>query len=190
MCQRLLRSASLQEALFRIDREIADEVARSSCPHCGGTLHVGNYPRKPRGGASGLGSESAQRFSFCCGSEGCRRRSTPPSVRFLGRRLYLGVVVVLVTAMLHGVTQRRAATLRAELEVSRRTIERWRTWWHDEFPSTPTWRSSMGRFVPAPERGRMPASLLERFEGSDRERVVSLMRLLAPLSTTTWHGPV
>lgn len=52
-----------------------------------------------------------KRLSFCCARPGCRRRVTPPSVRFLGRRLYVAAVVVLVTAMAPGVTPKRAAYL-------------------------------------------------------------------------------
>jgi len=186
LCQRLLRSASLYKALFRIDEEIAAEARRSSCPRCGGRLHWANYSRKPRGADLDLGEDYAQRFSLCCGTEGCRRRATPPSVRYLSRRVYLGVVVVLVTAMMHGVTARRAAQLSAELEVSRRTIERWRCWWSEEFPSSSTWKALRGRFVPTPKRERMPASLIERLDGDEYERVVRLLRLLSPLTTTSW----
>jgi hypothetical protein len=28
-----------------------------------------------------------QRFSFCCAVGGCRKRTTPPSLRFLGRKV-------------------------------------------------------------------------------------------------------
>jgi hypothetical protein len=38
------------------------------------------------------------RFSFCCDRDGCRNRATPPSVRFLGRKVYLGAVVMLISA--------------------------------------------------------------------------------------------
>ena len=64
-----------------------------------GMLHSARYPRKPRGGLDDLGPDYATRLSFCCAVDGCRRRTTPPSVRYLGRRVYLGAVVVLVTAM-------------------------------------------------------------------------------------------
>ena len=44
------------------------------------------------------GEEFVRRFSLCCGREGCRKRATPPSLRFLGRRVYL-CAVVLVASM-------------------------------------------------------------------------------------------
>ena len=36
----------------------------------------------------------SRRFSLCCGRDGCRHRATPPSVRFLGGRVYVGAVVI------------------------------------------------------------------------------------------------
>ena len=47
-------------------------------------------------GPGDLPDEYRYRFSFCCDRDGCRKRVTPPSVRFLGRRVYLGAVVILI----------------------------------------------------------------------------------------------
>jgi hypothetical protein len=86
--------ASLEE----FDRQIAEAVAAEGCRHCGGPLHQGNYERKPRGGQiAGAGEAFTLRHSLCCGREGCRRRALPPSLRFLGRRVYLEAVVLLAT---------------------------------------------------------------------------------------------
>ncbi|XXX63876.1 hypothetical protein WME82_36210 [Sorangium sp. So ce128] len=84
--------------LEALDRAIVRRVAASRCPACRGPLHAGNYPRKPRGALIAPEGEAfVVRFSFCCGREGCRRRATPPSLRFLGRRVYLGVVVIVAS---------------------------------------------------------------------------------------------
>jgi hypothetical protein len=37
--------------------------------------------------------------------DGCRSRTTPPSLRFLGRKVYLATIVVLVSMMQYGVTE-------------------------------------------------------------------------------------
>ena len=80
-------------ALEAVDASIARRVADARCPVCGGALHVSNYGRKPRGGLiAQAGEASVLRFSLCCEKEGCRKRATPPSLRFLGRRVYLGAV--------------------------------------------------------------------------------------------------
>src|SRR3984893_16426162 len=70
-------------------------------------LHSARFRRKPRGGPAGLGEAYDQRLSFCCASDLCRKRMTPPSFRFFGRKVYLGAVVVLVSAMRQGATAAR-----------------------------------------------------------------------------------
>lgn len=182
MCHALLRDASLYDVLLTVDHDLAAEARAAGCP-CGGVLHSARYPRKPRGGPDDLGPEYATRLSFCCAVDGCRRRVTPPSVRYLGRRVYLGAVVVLVTAMRAGLTPCRAAQLREWLGVSVRTLARWRRWWGETFVTSPFWQGAKGRFAPPVEPRALPASLLERF-GADhaRDRLVALLRFLAPLT--------
>jgi hypothetical protein len=86
--------------LTRIDEEIARQVAAARCSWCGGPLYRSDYDRKPRGGLiAAAGEKHVRRISLCCGSEGCRHRATPPSVRFLGRRVYLGAAVVVASAL-------------------------------------------------------------------------------------------
>ena len=140
------------------------------------------YPRKPRGGPANLSPERERRFSFCCDRGGCRGRATPPSVRFLGRRVYFGVTVVLVTAMAHGTTPRRSAELRAQLGVDRRTLSRWRRWWQEHFPASPFWREHGARFSPPVLADGLPCTLLDRFSSAGtQDGVVALLRFLAPL---------
>jgi len=150
----------------------------------GGRLHQARYPRKPRGSPAELGEEAyAWRHSFCCAREGCRRRKTPVSVRFLGRRVYVGVVVLLATACESGLSRRRVAALRERLGVSERTLRRWRTWWRERFPGTRFWRTARAGFVPPVAVDALPASLVERFVGAEPiEQVVRLLRFLGPLS--------
>src|SRR5580658_1782572 len=88
----------------------------------GGARHQANYRRKPRGRPAALGEEHDRRFSFCCSVDGCRDRSTPPSLRFLGRKVYLAVIVTLIAAMRDGVTERRLGKLAATVGVDRRTV--------------------------------------------------------------------
>ncbi len=181
MCHELLCDARLYEQLLRFDEDLAACVRAEGCA-CGGRLHSAKYPRKPRGGPSDLEGYDS-RWSFCCDREGCRRRVTPPSLRFLGRRVYLGAVVVLVTAMLHGVTGRRAAKLRELVGVDRRTLERWRRWWREAFSSTSLWRDAKARFMPPVAEAELPASLLARFCGGHRGELMSMLKLLLPLTT-------
>jgi len=179
-----MSEASFYEWLERIDVELA-ETARAAGCGCGGVLHRATYPCKARGGLRELGAGYDRRLSFCCARRECRQRRTPPSVRFLGRRVYLGAVVVLVAAMRAGPTPRRVATLVDLLGVSRRTLERWRRWWHTTFAESVFWKAAAGRFARPPARPHLPQSLLERFAGDERERLVATLRFLGPITTRT-----
>ena len=185
MCLTLLQDSRLYPFLFTIDREFAEQARAAGC-HCSGRVHRADYDRKPRGGPSGLGPEYERRFSFCCAREGCRNRKTPPSVRFLGRRVYLGAVVLLVSAMQGGITERRAAELQQRIGVSRRTLWRWRSWWREAFPSSEFWKRERGRFMPLLNESILPSSLLGHFTGEDdRSRLIQALSFLAPLTTQT-----
>jgi len=177
-----MSEASFYAFLERIDAELAEGARATGCG-CGGVLHRATYPRKPRGGPRDLPCGYDRRLSFCCGRRDCRRRRTPPSVRFLGRRVYLGAVVALVSAMLNGPTPRRVATLGVHLGASRRTLERWRRWWRTTFAESAFWKAAAGRFARPPESGRLPSSLLDCFRGDERTRLISTLRFLAPITT-------
>jgi len=178
----LSRDARFHGVVLEIDRDVAAAARAKGCEACGGTLHRACYSRKPRGGPAGLDGESDLRFSLCCAERECRKRHTPPSLRFLGRKVYLGAVVVLVSTLRHGATPARMRKLREHLGVSRRTVERWRTWWREAFAESAFWRVASSAFMPSVETGRLPASLFERFLGNEEERLVLLLRFLGPIT--------
>lgn len=181
----MLSDPRLYVALARFDEELADDAQRAGCA-CGGRLHRADYPRKPRGGPPALGDLHNRRHSFCCDVDGCRRRTTPASVRFLGRRVYFVAVVVLVSAMRHGPTPTRQAALRERIGVSARTLERWRTWWRETFTVSVVWKSVCGRVIPAPEVETLPASWMASMgEMHDVERLQWILAWLLPLTTFT-----
>ncbi len=162
LAQELHRCGSFWSLLLSIDRDLAECARRQGCP-CGGRLHCANDPRAPLGGHEHLPDEYGQRFSFCCERDGCRKRLTPPSVRILGRKLYLGAVVVLISAMRQGPTLRRARELSRLFGVDRATIARWQTFWRDRFPKTPFWKIARARLVPVVEIVSLPYSLVDGF---------------------------
>lgn len=193
MLQPLLRDVRFFRALAAFDVDLAEETRQGGCVECRGALHRSRYPRKPRGLPSDtLKPAYSQRESFCCSDRDCRKRHTPPSFRFFGRRLYVGAIVVLVSAMTGGITERRAAALKERMGVSMRTLRRWRSWWRSVFVETPFWKGAGGRFAPPPPDPQgLPASLLERFTGPQpRDRLVACLRFLAPLTTRSWTARV
>jgi hypothetical protein len=149
-------------------------------------LHSARYPRKPRGIRSALDSNYESRLSFCCSQDGCRRRHTPASVRFLGRKVYLGVIVVLITALHHGLTDQRRSQLIEELDVPSQTLWRWRRWWREQFLQSRCWKGLAGQLIPPITTHALPGSLLERMTGEIlTERLVHLLGLISPVTTST-----
>jgi hypothetical protein len=179
----LLADATLFDALLAIDHDLASTAQAGGCLICGGRLDHGDYPRKPRGGPVTLGPGYDRRCSFCC--DACRKRLTPVSVRFLGRKVYLGVVVLLATVLRHGPTPMRVARLRDHLGVSRDTLARWHRWWRDAFVHTAFWKAARARFAPSIDEAALPGSLLARFSGEGHTPIQMLLRFLGPLTTTS-----
>ena len=185
MYHELPPSSSFWRFLFSIDQDLAETARQKNCA-CGGRLHRANYPRKPRGGPDDLPEEYGRRLSFCCDRDGCRKRTTPPSVRFLGRKVYLGAVVVLVSAMRQGPTPRQIAELTRLFGASRRTIARWQVFWQETFSRTPFWKIARVRLVPVIEIDSLPRALTEAFlrNGELTPAWGKLLRFLSPISIT------
>jgi hypothetical protein len=172
------------EGLMAIDLALVEEAAAGSCRFCGGRLHRGDYPRKPRGGLMGRAAESFdRRFSLCCGREGCRRRATPPSVRFLGRRVYIGAVVIVASVV--ALMAPLASAARRATGIAAQTTRRWLRWWRGAFTTTSVFVQIASRLLPAVSRVRLPASILERLAGPAERRVELLLGWLLPITTVT-----
>ena len=182
MYHELPGNASFWLFLFSVDQDLAQSARKEACP-CGGRLHSANYPRKPRG-AEDLPEAYRYRFSFCCARDGCRKRVTPPSVRFLGRKVYLFAVVILVSAMRQGPSPRRVRELSGLFGADRRTLARWQVFWREHFPQTPFWKSARGRLPATAAIVILPRALVEAFlRGSDAcQDWGRLLRFLAPIT--------
>ena len=182
MCHALFQDPVFFRLLTRIDAEFAAKTRQGRCPKpkCAGPLHVADYPRKPRGCPASVREEYSSRLSFTCGW--CDARTTPDSVRFLGRRVYVAVALMLLAPPAGSA----ACALGELLSVSARTLGRWRTWWQRDFQRTAFWQSVRERFAPSVPAAALPQSLLERFKGpTSHERLEQLLRFLCPLSTAS-----
>jgi len=179
----LLADPQLYALLQRCDEDLAAAQRAAGCPRCRATLHWGSYPRKPRGVPRSWIVGDWRRLSLCCARRDCRQRATPPSMRFLGPKVYVGAVVVLVAALRCGPTPARCRLLEQWVGVSRHTIVRWRQWWTETLIATPFWRAAAAALMPPVTIGQLPASLLERFAGCARDRLQALLRWLAPITT-------
>ncbi len=178
VCHTLLQSPQFFQLLLQIDAELAAQMHATLC-QCGGVLHRANYPRKPKACPEEVLADFQSRWSFCCNL--CRKRSTPMSVRFLGRRVYVALAVVVLAVKRNKIN---AATTQASeaLGVPERTIARWRQWWLQFFCATTLWQAQCARFMPSVELTELPQSLVTRFTGAAHEAMVRLLRFLSPLS--------
>ena len=185
MCHAFVLDASFLALLQQIDDGLAEQALAGGCPYCGGPLHRAPYPRKPRGVHHTLLDEGYRfRHSFCCAVDGCRRRCTPPSVRFFGRRVYLGFVVVLCSSVSIG----RVVALARELSVSLKTIRRWRRWWQQTFCMLPGWAVWRLQLAAPIDPQRLPESLWERFGALTPTTLTSLLRWITPLLSAPGHA--
>jgi hypothetical protein len=168
------------EQLAQWDRSMADAVQAAGCA-CGGRLDRADYPRKARWGSAMPEPDPSwsKRLSLCCATEGCRRRVTPPSVRFLGRCVYAEVVVLV--ACVRALAAAEAASERADAGVPRRTVKRWLSWWRTVFLASALWQELRSRLLPPLDESRLPASLVER--APLPSPLLHVVRWLSPLTT-------
>lgn len=179
--EKILKDLDMIKLLDSLDEELAAEAKADGCRYCDNPLHCADYGRKPRGVPCW-----DSRYSFCCSV--CRRRTTPASVRFLGRRVYAGIIVVLLAAMAQGLTRVRMEVLRRELGVDVRTLKRWREWWLAEFVESLFWKGARAVFMPLLDEAEMPLSLVDGFTAKKRDGLVKLMKFLSPITTGAGLG--
>jgi len=89
--------------------------------------------------------------------------------------------VVLLTAM---VARGRVRDLCRELEVDRRTLDRWRRWWQEEYSSSRHWRALRARFADPPRDG-FPRSLLLLIKASSPLTAHPIRTLLRAMGAIT-----
>jgi hypothetical protein len=170
--------------LFEFDKQILERAQSGGCPHCGGRLDRGDYPRKPRGPLEQFGEAYSRRFSLCCSRDGCRRRLTPPSVRFLGRKIYVAALVIAAAAAWIQASRRPGRIL----DVGRRTVHRWVRWWSGGFVESAFWTEARTRFMPPVIERKLPLTLLERFADQAPEPsaiVAAALEFVRPITTVS-----
>lgn len=178
----LLDRATLFRKSHEIDKEIALRWKSKRCDKkgCGGPLHKAHYQRKPRGEACEIPEEYAIRMGWCCGW--CRRRCLPPSCLFWGRRVYWGIVIILVTAAKEGLNHGTSLSLSQKLNVPPRTIGRWVRYFKDVFPKTNQWQRLRSPVTSHVRNDDLPRALLKLFLSSTTcalTAVIHCMKFLA-----------
>jgi len=171
------------QQLTRIDLAWAEQVRQGGCADCGGPLVRSDYSRKPRGELGEAAEEYARRVSFCCRRDGCRHRATPPSLRFLGRKVYVGAVVIVASVVGRAALTPECRPPRRIEGVPARTVRRWLTWWQTVFALGSFWVEAKAFFATPVAIAQLPTSLLARFRCAGPAAIEALLRFIAPVTT-------
>jgi len=155
--------------LEELDAQLVRETQRQGCPSCGGRLDRADFPRKPRGLPAEAEVFFERRYALCCSREGCRRRTLPPSVRFLGRIVYVALAVLAACL---------SAALSRRWQETRR-IARWLGWWRGQLGRSRAFMRLRGHFASPVEVSALPASLAEQFGGRSSAQLRAILLLLA-----------
>ena len=101
------------------------------------------------------------------------------SVRFLGRRVYVALAVVVLAVKRNKINAAITAVAKT-LGVPERTVARWRQWWLQHFACTALWQEMNARFMPPLQIVDLPLSLIGRFTGAPQEAMLRLLSFLSP----------
>jgi hypothetical protein len=112
----------------------------------------------------------------------------PPSLRFLGRRVYLGAVVIVASAVALSVAS--AAAARRATGIAARTTRRWLGWWRGAFAATSVYVDLTARLVPTPARAMMPNSILVMLSPDPQQSAGELLRWLLPITASEGCGSI
>lgn len=179
----LFFQASFWLMLYAIDQKIAKKFQSKPCQRCGSNLHKNNFPRKPRGIPLEFEVHFSSRFSFSCGR--CDKRATPPSARFLGRKVYISLFVVLIPYLV--LTNLNTANFFSKLinlppnTFSPVTLKRWLRWW-DNVPYSRIWKKIRGNLGPNMDNLALPLFLIEQFQIQEVDPSLIMMAMLGFLS--------
>jgi hypothetical protein len=106
---------------------------------------------------------------------------------FFGGKQHPAAMMVVCCALLHGLTSQRARGMRDAFGVSEALVKHWQAWWRT-LPLSPFWKTVRGRLSPSFNTRALPITLLDSFPGEPQEKLISLLRLLLPLSSRSAPG--
>ena len=116
---------------------------------------------------------------------------TPPSLRFLSRKIYSSVLIVLIFLLESDTDEGRIEELNRLLgtDLSVETLRRWRRFWVQEVPDSNTWKRSGFSHSMAQ---MLPVSLLNQFHETRDKRLKKMLRWMLPLTAgiTLFDVPV
>jgi len=177
----LLIDTSFYNSLLALDKLIAEQVKQVNCQFCQANLNQSHYSRKPKGVPAGLDDNYSLRFSYCCAREGCRKRFTPPSMRFLSRKVYCSVVIIVIFLLSPQSDESRIDKFNQLLgtELSVETLRRWRRYWVKTVTQSHTFKRAAFVQDLSPS---LPSSLLNLFQQDEKSSLKMGLKWLLPLT--------
>lgn len=141
----ILEDSSFFQTLQSFDEDICEAARQSGCGFCEGHLDSSHYMRKPRGIEwAAIDAQSMRRFSLCCRSAGCRKRTTPMSLRFAGRKVYCSLFILLYVAVNESRQDQSVNELHRRFGLSRETGRRWIRIFTCRLTQSRWWKSRSG----------------------------------------------
>ena len=188
MSHNFLFSSSFHAFLFTIDVEFINDDQKKGCCFCGGKLHRASYPRSPLGISPQQRHHYEKRLSLCCYT--CRKRATPPSVRFFGRCRFPGAIFLFISLLTQSINQYRIEQLKRRLgvRISIRTWKRWRRWWCEQFIKSRFWLQAKGLIRTNASSLVYPRFFLSLFSGVLQEKMILLLQFLSPVTSEFLHA--
>lgn len=182
MLPKFLSNIKFHRFLTDLDGHLAEETRQKGCPHCGEKLNISNYPRSPFGVPTSFRVFYRQRLSLCCTS--CRKRTTPPSVRFFGHRWYCSPIFMLFSTLMNKPRKNRLMALQRELDltISKQTLWRWHHWWKSYFPASAFWKQNKALMPEQGMRGPFPWAIIHVYSGPLEKRLIQFLRFLMPIT--------
>ncbi len=191
MYHSLLQNTIFYNSLFALDLQIANQYQQSHCPFCGGKLHQAHYRRIPLGVPTGVHEDYSLRFSYCCANDGCRKRLTTPSMRFLSQKQYSSVIILVIFMLKSKTDESKVEELNRLIDgsLSVETLRRWRCYWVNKVTQSHTFKRAA--FIHE-DALSMPCSLLAKFKKNAEQSLELALKWLLPLTTgvTLFDKPV
>jgi hypothetical protein len=128
--------------LFKVDKDLSEQLKKTLSPCYGMRLHVGHYLRKVRG-IDDIENAHNIKFSFNCSK--CRSRVNPTSLRFFNRIIFASSFFILISALMNNNDyDLKLAAKKFDIDI--KTLKRWKSWWIEVFPATEIFKKLQGHF--------------------------------------------
>ncbi len=94
----------------------------------------------------------------------CGAQNTPASVIFLGKKVYIGVIVILASQLLLEAEQPISSSSLFDNQASLLTVRRWLKWWKDGVAKDPFWKKNQGLLRISTEVTHLVVKVWNHFE--------------------------